>query len=392
MIAEWLKRFSIIALSSILIACSGVGETISGWINEDVYVAPPSELVEFNQEFEPVVAWSTNTGDGASEYSELSAWIQGNMIVAVDNEGEVSSYELTTGRQLWQADLDLPVTTGVGGGDGLILVGSQEGEVLALDEKNGELRWRKKLSSEILAPPKASQNVVVVRSADGRLTGLAVDDGAVLWNYQRAVPLLSLRGTGAPVLADDKVITGFANGKLVALSIADGKVVWEKSIAVPRGRSELDRIVDIDSDPVVKDGKVYVVTYHGNVAAVSLESGRILWKREASSRSGLDAAVGDSVYVSDDSDYVWAYQDGSGDALWRQTRLLRRKISAPVIVGQNVLVGDFEGYVHWISRKDGRFVARLQVSDSAIRSKPVVKDGLVYITAVDGTLTALRIQ
>lgn len=391
MLVSLLKRIFVLLLSLLLIAC-GATETVTGWLTDEVYVAPPSELVEFSQEFEPVVAWSVNTGDGASEYSDLSAWIQGSMIVAVDNEGEVSSYEKTTGRQLWQADFDLPVTTGVGGGDGLILVGTQEGEVLALDETSGELRWRKKISSEILAPPKASLNVVVVRTADGRLTGLAVADGAVLWNYQRAVPLLSLRGTGAPVLADDKVITGYANGKLVALSISDGKVVWEKSIAVPRGRSELDRIVDIDSDPVVKDGKVYVVTYHGNVAAVSLESGRTLWTREASSRTGLDAAVGDSVYVSDDSDYVWAFQDGSGDALWRQTRLLRRTISAPVIVGQNVLVGDFEGYVHWISRKDGRFVARLQVSDSAIRSKPVVNDGLVYVTAVDGTLTALRIQ
>lgn len=385
------KRAFVIFFILVLSGC-GTVDTVSEWLTDDVYVAPPAELVEFSQEFDPEVAWSTNTGDGASEYSNIGAWLQGNKIVAVDNEGEVSSYEQATGRQLWQKDFDVPVTTGVGGGEGVIFVGTQEGEVLALDEQNGELRWRKKLSSEILAPPKAAQSVVVVRSADGRLTGLSVNDGTVLWNYQRAVPLLSLRGTGAPVIADDKVITGFANGKLVALSIADGKVVWEKSIAVPRGRSELGRIVDIDSDPVVKEGKVYVVTYHGNVAAVSLDSGSILWTREASSRSGLDAAVGDSVYVSDDSDYVWAYQDGSGDALWRQTRLLRRRISAPVIVGENVLVGDFEGYVHWISRKDGRFVARLQVADAAIRSKPVVTDDLVFITAIDGTLTALRIQ
>lgn len=206
------------------------------------------------------------------------------------------------------------------------------------------------------------------------------------------MPLLSLRGTSTPVLADDKVVAGYANGKLVAVSIIDGKVIWEKSIAVPRGRTELDRIVDIDATPVVKDGKVYVVAYHGNVAAVDLDSGRILWSRESSSRSGLDAVEGDAIYVSDDSDYVWAFEDGAGDALWRQTRLLRRKITAPKVVRENVLVGDFEGYLHWISRKDGRFVARLQVADDAIRSKPVVTDDLVYVSAVDGTLTALRIQ
>jgi len=391
MLAKCSKRFFVVFSVFVLSAC-GTVETVGGWFEDDIYVAPPAELVEFEQEFSPVVAWSVNAGDGASEYSDLGAWLQGNAVVAIDNEGEVSSFAQESGRQLWQVDLDVPVTTGVGGGEGLILVGTQEGEVLALDESNGQLLWRKRLSSEILVPPKASQNVVVARSADGRLTGLSVVDGEVLWNYQRAVPLLSLRGTGTPVLADDKVVAGYANGKLVALSIADGKVVWEKSIAVPRGRTELDRIVDIDSAPVIKEGNVYVVAYHGNVAAVSLDTGRTLWSRESSSRTGLDVAVSDAVYVSDDSDYIWAYQDGSGDALWRQTRLIRRKISAPVIVGENVLVGDFEGYAHWVSRKDGRFVARLQVADGAIRSKPVVKDNLVYITAVDGTLTALRIQ
>lgn len=391
MIARRSKCFFVLFLTTILAAC-GTVDTVTEWFEDDTYVAPPAELVEFEQEFSPVVAWTVNAGDGASEYSDLGAWLQGNMIVAVDNEGEVSSFNQETGRQLWQVDLDVPVITGVGGGEALILVGTQEGEVLALDESNGQLVWRKQLTSEILVPPKASHDVVVVRSADGRITGLSVTDGTVLWNYQRAVPLLSLRGTGAPVLADDKVVAGYANGKLVALSIVDGKVVWEKSIAVPRGRTELDRIVDIDSAPVIKDGKVYVVAYNGNVAAVSLDTGRTLWSRESSSRTGLDVAVGDAVYVSDDSDYVWAYQDGSGDALWRQTRLIRRKISAPIIAGNNVLVGDFEGYVHWVSRNDGRFVARLQVADGAIRSKPVVKGTLVYITAVDGTLTALRIQ
>ncbi|OUR72734.1 outer membrane protein assembly factor BamB [Methylophaga sp. 41_12_T18] len=388
MIAKCIKRLLVLILSLSLMACG----TVKGWLTDETYVAPPAELIEFSQEFTPELVWSINNGEGAADYSDLGVWLQADMVIAVDHEGEVASYEAITGRQLWQVELDVPVTTGAGGGDNLILIGSKEGEILALDETTGQLLWRKRLTSEVLAPPKASHNVVVARTADGRLTGLSAEDGSILWNYQRSVPLLSLRGTGAPVVADDKVVAGYANGKLVALSIIDGKVLWEKSIAVPRGRSELDRLVDIDATPVIKQGKVYVVSYHGNVAAVSLDTGRILWSREASSRTGLDAAVGEAVFVSDDSDYVWAYQDGSGDALWRQTRLLRRTISAPAIVGDNILVGDFEGYMHWISRADGRFVARLQVADAAIRSKPVVKDNLVYITAVDGTLAALRIQ
>ncbi len=203
---------------------------------------------------------------------------------------------------------------------------------------------------------------------------------------------MSLRGASAPVLADDKAIAGYANGKLVALSIIDGKLMWERSVAVPRGRTELDRLVDIDSDPVVMNNTVYVVAYHGRLVALSLDDGTILWAHDMSSRSGLDVAVGDAVYVSDDEGNVWALQDGSGDSLWRQTRLLRRKLTAPVVVGDDVIVGDLEGYVHWISRQDGRFTARVKVADTAIRSKPVVSDNLVFVMAADGKLTAFRIK
>jgi len=374
---------------SVLTACG----TVSSWLEEDTYIAPPAELVEFTAEFEPKIVWQKDTGDGAGDnYSDLATWLQNDMAVAVDHEGNVSSYEALTGRQLWQTDLDAPIISGAGGGSGLILVGSQEGNISALEETTGKLLWEKKLSSEVLAPPKAAMDVVVARTADGRMTGLSASDGHILWSYQRAVPLLSLRGASEPVLEGDKVVAGYANGKLVALSLLDGNVIWEENVAVPRGRTELDRLVDIDSAPVIKNGVVYVVAYNGRLAALDLDTGRMLWSREMSSRSGLDVDSGDSVYVTDDSGYVWAVQDGSGDALWRQTRLLRRKVTAPVIVGEYVIAGDFEGYVHWMSRADGRFVTRVKITDEAIRSKPVVKDDLVFVTASDGTLTAFRIQ
>jgi len=374
---------------SVLTGCGAV----SNWMEGDVYEAPATELTEFTIEFEPKLVWSTDTGDGTGDdYSDLATWLQGDMAIAVDYEGKVTSFDAQTGKQLWTTDIDKHIATGAGGGNGLVLVGSSEGDIVALDETTGVIKWQQKLSSEILSPPKAAMDVAVVRTADGRMTGLNVTDGQVLWTYQRAVPLLSLRGASEPVLVEDKVITGYANGKLVALSISDGTVIWEASVAVARGRSELDRIVDIDSAAVIKNDVVYVVTYNGRLAALSLESGRILWAREMSSRSGLDVDSGDAVYVSDEFDYVWALQDGSGDALWRQTRLLRRKVTAPAIVGDYIIVGDFEGYVHWMSRADGHFVTRVRVADEPIRSKPVVKDDLVYITATDGTLSTFRIQ
>jgi outer membrane protein assembly factor BamB len=383
------KSLTILTLSASLMACGG---QLPSWMLDDKIVLPPAELVDFEEEFAPDIVWSEDVGDGAkTDYTDLSPWLQNGAVVAVDQQGEVNSYQTANGDLNWQIKLKVPVVAGPGGGDGLILIGTQQGEVIALDESTGKFKWRKRLTSEVLTPPKAAYGVVVARTADGRMSGLSSMDGSVLWNYQRAVPLLSLRGASPPVIYDDRVIAGYANGKLLALSITDGKVIWEQSVAVSRGRTEIDRLVDIDSEPVIKDGRIYVVAYNGNVAAIDIASGQKIWSREMSSKAGLDVDPYVAVYVSDEDSYIWALQDGSGDGLWRQTDLLRRRATAPAIVGDYVIVGDVEGYVHWLSREDGRFVSRMRIAKSAIRSKPIVKDDLVYIIAVDGTLAAVRV-
>ena len=383
------KKLVLLGFILMLTACSG---KVPDWLISDDLVLPPAELIDFEAEFEPEVVWSKDVGAGAkNEYSELRALLQNGNLIAIDQNGEVNSYDGLTGQLNWQIELEVPVVAGPGGGEGLILVGTQEGEVIALNENNGEFIWRIRLTSEVLTPPRAALGVVIARTSDGRMSGLSVSDGEELWNYQRSVPLLSLRGAGPPALIDDKAIVGYANGKLVALSISDGKVIWEQSVAVSRGRTEIDRLVDIDSELVIKGNRVYAVAYHGNLAALDVGTGRLLWKREMSSRAGIDVSENEAVYVSDENNYVWAIQDGSGSGLWRQTKLLRRNITAPVIVGEYVIVGDLDGYIHWISREDGRFVARMRLSNDAIRSKPVIGDGLVYISAIDGTVAAIRI-
>lgn len=359
---------------------------------EEVYEAPPSELTEFTPEFKTDVLWESDAGDGSGKTdSKLGIWWQNGKIFAVDHEGEVNVFNADNGRRLWDTDLDKAVVTGAGGGMNMVLIGTQKGDLIALNEESGEQLWRSRLTSEVLAPPRGADGIVVARTADGRVSGLASDTGEVKWTYQRNVPLLSLRGAGAPVIADDKVIAGYDNGKLVALSLTDGKVLWEKSVAVPRGRTELDRLVDIDADPVVINDTVYVVTYQGNAAGVDLSTGQTLWSREMSSQAGLDAVYGDAVFVTDDEGNVWAVQDGSGDALWRQTRLVRREVTGPAVAGDYVVVGDLEGYLHWIARDDGRFVARQQITDAAIRTKPLVVDGVIYVTAADGTVAAVQV-
>ncbi len=370
-----------------LTACS----TVNDWLSDESYETPPEKLVPITPEFEPQIVWSKDTGDGmGDDYADLSSWIQGTAIFSIDHTGKLTALDLQSGQLHWDMDLDTHIEAGVGGGDGIILVGTAKGELIAINEKKGGVLWRAQLSSEILAPAKAAQGVAVARSADGKIAAFSVKDGSVLWTYQRTVPLLSLRGVSEPVIAGNKVIAGFANGKLVALSLRDGAVLWEANVAVPRGRTELDRLVDIDSAPVVRDDVVYIVAYHGQLAAFDLDSGQRLWARDMSSRAGLDVVPGEAVYVTDDSSNVWALQDGTGDALWRQTRLLRRKVTAPVIIGDMLFVGDFEGYLHGLAREDGRFVARKKISDAAIRSQPLVQNNTLYVTAADGTVTALR--
>ena len=391
MIIKYYKVVFIIVLSSILLACRASDSVVTWMIHKAYGNFPYAPLVNFEWRFKPVIVWRTDIGDKLGDYSNRRSWLQGKMIIAVDNEGQVSSYEKSTGHLLWQVRLNTPIISGVGGGDnGLILVGSIVGEVLALDETNGELLWRNSLSSEILAPPKGSQDIVVAQSADGRLTGLSADNGDILWSYRCAVPPLSLRGTSAPIIVGEKVISGYANGKLIALSIIDGRVIWDTQIFIPRGKTYVDRIVDIDITPVIRAGKIYVVSRHGNATVIDLENGEILWVRRVVSNVGLDVAH-NIVYISDIDDNIWAFYDDSGDLIWEQISLGHREITAPIVMGDTILVGDIEGYVHWISRASGDFVARLQVSNDAIRSRPIVMGDMVYVTSVDGTLTALRI-
>lgn len=386
--ANLIKNIFVGMLLAALIGCGTVKEFFAA----DSYEAPPTELTEFQVEFEPKMIWSTSTGDGANTaYANLAPWLQGDSIITVDHQGDVRSHNAKTGQRGWRTKLKTPVATGVGGGEGLIVVGSQSGQVVALDETTGKELWSQRLSSEVLAPAKVGGGRVIVRTADGRLTALSVTGGNILWNYQRAVPLLSLRGVSSPILDGQNVLAGYDNGKLVALSLNDGKVLWEKSVAVPSGRTELERLVDIDADPVVHNGIVYVVAFQGNLAAIDVDNGQTYWEREMSSTTGIAVAPSDAVYVSDTQSYLWAVADGSGDSLWRQTLLLRRNISAPVLAGDYVVVGDFEGYLHWVARSDGRFVARQRLDKNPIRSQPIARDGVLYVMTTGGKLSAIRI-
>ena len=385
------KLVLIILMSSILLACAA-SDTLSMLLRKKHHDTSKHALLShYMWTSKPTILWRMDIGDRSSIYKNISQWSNGKMKIAVDNERKVSSYEKSTGHLLWQVRLNTPIISGVGGGDnGLILVGSTVGEVLALDETNGELLWRNSLSGEILTPLKGSHDIVGAQSSNGQLTGLSANNGAILWSYRCSVPSLSLRGTSAAVMVDNKVIASYANGKLIALSIIDGEIIWDKEISIPDGETVLERIVDIDVTPVIRDGRVYVVSSNGNVIVTDLDNGNRLWMREYPSHVGLDAVVHDAVYISDTNDHIWALDDDAGDLIWQYSDLLGRKITAPIVIEDNILVGDLEGHVHVMSRENSGPVFRLQVSNNAIINRPIIIGDVVYVISFNGTLTALR--
>lgn len=378
---------AVLIVSMLAVGCGTVGNFLAGKDNS----APPAKLVTFAPGLTVQILWSKNVGSGSDkQYIKLAPVVEGDKVFAADRKGRVSAYAAANGQLLWETQTKARISGGPGSGEGLVLVGTSEGEVIALNAGTGEIAWRSQLSSEILAPPRALQGVVVARTVDGKLFGLDAKGGARIWVYEQSVPALTLRGTSAPLLIGDKVIVGFASSKLAAITLNEGKLLWEASVAEPRGRSELERLVDISGELQVADDTVYVVSFQGRVAAVELESGRVLWARNMSSNAGIGVG-GNNLYVTDDQSHVWALDRRDGGTLWKQDKLQSRSVTAPAVQGDYVVVGDFEGYLHWMSHEDGSFVARQRIDDDGIIAAPVAAaDNTLYVNGKGGKLAALR--
>ncbi|MCP4042357.1 MAG: outer membrane protein assembly factor BamB [Gammaproteobacteria bacterium] len=376
----------------VILAVAGGCATVKDYLSKDDNTTPPAELVEFTPLVEVNTLWSRDVGSGVEkQHLKLVPAAYDGQVFAASRGGLVSAFNGQDGSRIWEKDTEAPISGGPGVGDGLVLVGTSDAEVLALDQQSGELRWRVQVSSEVLAPPAAANGVVVVRTIDGKLAGLKSKDGKRLWVYDRIVPVLTLRGTSAPVVTDDMVLNGFDGGRLVALELRDGKLLWEARVTTPRGRSVLERMVDIDSDPLIMEGVVYVVTFQGRVAALDIHSGRILWQRDMSSHAGLGADE-HGLYVTDDESQVWALDRLNSASLWRQTKLHDRSLTSPVPYGDYVVVGDFAGYLHWLRRDDGQFAARIKVDSAGLSASPLVVGDTVYAYGNSGKLVALQVQ
>lgn len=353
---------------------------------------PPAELTQFTEEVVLKKQWSRSIGDGQGEtYNTLVPAIENDRIYASDVNGLVFALDRLNGDVVWKKDLELPVSGAVGVGYGLVMLGTLKGEVIALDSSTGEERWRSRVTSEVLAPPATNGDIVVVQTQDDRLIGLDAATGDRRWIYESTPAVLTLRGTGAPIVTNRLAVAGLSTGKVIAVDTQNGVPVWESRVAIPQGRSELDRVVDIDGGLLLSGEVLYVGTYQGRVAGLDLESGRVLWQRDASSYVGVAQGFG-NVYVSEASGTVESIDERSSSSLWSNDTMARRQLSAPEVFSSYVAVGDFEGYLHLLSQVDGRFVGRERIDSDGLRARPLVVGDTIYVFGNSGKLEALTIR
>ena len=352
----------------------------------------PAELVKFEPAFRVQKVWSSGVGDKTERLRlALRPATDGTRIYAASHDGRISAYSPDRGKRLWTAKTKLPLSAGPSTDGNVVVAGSNNGELVVLDAETGDELWQIEVTSEVLGPPAVGQGAVIVQTVNGKLTAFDVNDGRALWSVQQSMPRLSVRGTAGPVLARNWVISGFDNGRLSCYEIEDGSIAWDVLMDPPSGRTELERLIDINSSPVVAGSDVYAAAYQGRIGAVALESGQLLWSRELSSHSGLTVDVS-SIYVTDQHSELVALSRGSGRELWRRKDLRNRDVTAPAILGASVVVGDLEGYLHWFDLQTGELQARAKTGGERISSQPLVLNDMVYVLSDAGSLYAFRIR
>lgn len=373
------------ACSTINDVKTSVSETIFGREDAD----PPEPLTEIKQTVTSKILWQAKVKDAGN--FEFSPVVEAGFVYAVGSEGDLVKLDEKNGKEVWRVSVGEPVSGGVGAGGSLVLVGTQRGAIYAYD-LSGKLQWKSKLSSEVLSAPQYFDGMVIVRTGDSKIYGINANDGSRKWVYDRTGPALTLRSSAGVIVDGGAVYAGFAGGKMVAVRADNGKLLWEASVAQPKGVTEIERIADITSQPVVDGPVVYAVAYQGRVAAVDRRTGRVVWNRDISSLSGLTAQDG-RVFVSHTLGSVYALDSAAGKSFWRQAAFKNRQLTAPVAVRDWVAVGDLEGYVHFLSREDGDIEGRIKAGSSPFMPKmQLINNSTVLGQTRDGGIYAIQIN
>ena len=399
----------------LLIALAMTGCSWFSWLpwvgnDEESKKLKPAELVDFDPEVRIDRIWRNSIGEGlGKKYLRLNPVVLADRVYAADGYGVVEARNRFSGKRVWRTrvgevesgffsafnfmDRKDPsfVSGGVGAGAGFVFMGTTAGQVVALSAADGAEAWRANVGSEVLAPPVTGDDLVFVQTIDGRLLALEEATGEIRWSFDNQVPVLTLRGTATPVYNNDVVYAGFASGKVSALRTETGEPIWEQRVMLPEGRSELDRIVDVDGTPLVMGRILYTVAYHGKLKALRAADGAVLWEADVSSFLNLAEGYG-QVYVVSDDDVVSAIDLQSAEVVWQQEGMARRKLTSPIAFSNYVAVGDSEGYLHILAQSDGRFLARRKLDGKGLRSAMTIADGVLLVLGNSGSLHALEIE
>ena len=375
-----MRRLLPVVLSFFLFACG-----------DDDDILPPSPLPDFDPSLQIKELWDYEIDDGVDgQFLLLRPAITERYVYVASHDGEVAKLDRAEGDDLWEIDTEHRITGGVDAGYGVVVYGTAEGEAVALSEDTGEQLWLTRLTGQVLAVPAVGPALVVFQTYDGRLHALNRQTGAVEWVYDTLVPPLTLRGESSPAQIGNIVLAGFANGKLVALDTKSGFVGWERTVSESTGRSELERLNDLDGRFWISRTVVYAVNFQGSLVALDIRNGQPLWSREMSSYAGVSEFL-DQVYVVDEDSNIYGLDAVNGAEVWQQELLKGRRLTAPTAYDRYVLVGDFAGYLHWLSYRDGKFLARVKVDSDGLWAPPIVKDNVVYVQGNSGEIAAYQV-
>ena len=374
-------RIAGLALATMLVAGCGI-------FGDDEEELEPAELIDFDETIDVKRVWSAKLG-GESDFLRVALRPSGDgaRIFAASQDGKVSAFDPETGRQIWRTDLDIELSAGPGAGEGHVVVAAKDGLAIALDATDGSEKWRADIAGESVSRPLIADDTVMVQTIDNRLQALSLFDGRSRWSIQRDAPALTMRGSASPVAVSGNVIAGFDSGRLVAAEIESGTVAWDVLLSPPQGRSDLDRLSDIDGALAVVGQDVYATGYHGRLAALAAESGQVLWSRDISSFRGV-AADWNSLYTIRDEGELIALTRRNGSEIWRNDSMLRREPTLPIPFGTTVVVGDLDGYIHFFNTVDGVAVAREKFGGKAITSDPFVMGNRLFVQSDSGQIAA----
>jgi outer membrane protein assembly factor BamB len=381
----------LLAMLASMSACSYIP-----WFGDDeeeleIELREPAELGEIIPEVSIKQNWQISLGgDSEEKFIQLQPHVFGDKIAFTQTDGKVSVNDLASGRVIVSSNASKLVSAGVGGNGQVLVVGTHDGVVTAVNSDDGTEAWSINVTSEVVAVAHTDNDLAVLRTNDNRILGLAISSGEKLWTVTQTPPALTLRGASVPIVRDDVIYAGMDNGKVIAISTQGGNVLWEARVSVPSGRSELERLVDVDGQLAADESFIYAASYHGRVVAISRANGRIRWARDIASISGV--SVDDAlVYVTDKDDNVWALEKETGVSSWKQDKFLYRQLSAPVVQDNAILVGDYLGYIHALSKQDGRIIGRAKLGKTPIHTSPLSTNATAYIIDASGRLASYSI-